>query len=63
MQGRHTQKGCKDMEKLNMPDKTSAGMILENYTQTLQSACKFESGLQTDADRQTNSVCYLHNRT
>lgn len=51
------------MEKLNTAEKTSAGMILENYVQTLQSACKFESGLQTDAHRQTNSVCHLHNRT
>lgn len=46
-----------------MAQKTSAGMILENYGQTLQSACKFESDLQTDADRQKKSVCSLHNRT
>jgi hypothetical protein len=51
------------MEKLNMTDKTSAGMILENYVQTLQSACKFESDLQTYGDRQKNTVYCLHNRT
>jgi hypothetical protein len=46
-----------------MTDKTSAGMILENYVQTLQSACKFESDLQTYGDRQKNTVYCLHNRT